>query len=170
MSTGKPDGSRSGVLPWTHSCFVCGQDNPHGLRLRSRMEGEKVVLDYTPRESDVGWRHIVHGGITMSLLDEVMTWAAILAIGRPCVAAEMSTRLKKPILLGHPVRVEGEIVEAGRRLVRTHGRVLGDDERELAVATGKYTPMPGDRVQLCEKDFVDSPQALDLSALTAHPE
>ncbi len=48
----------------------------------------------------------VLGMITMTLLDEVMTWAAILHARQPCVAAEVSTRLRKPIAVGEPLRVE----------------------------------------------------------------
>ena len=69
----------TGTLPWTKSCFVCGQENPHGLHLKCRVDDGQVILEYTTQERDLGWRSIVHGGIVMTLMDEVMTWAAILA-------------------------------------------------------------------------------------------
>jgi acyl-CoA hydrolase len=73
-------------------------------------------LDYQPREADLGSRHIVHGGLAITVLDEVMTWAAILAAGRVCVAAELTVRLKQPIRLGLQLRVEGWVAEADPRL------------------------------------------------------
>ena len=150
----------TGTLPWTRSCFVCGQDNPHGLRLKSRMEDGMVVLDYTTRERDLGWRHSVHGGITMTLLDEVMTWAAILSARRACVAAEVTTRLKRPIDMGVTLRVEGRVTTARPRLHLTEGRVLNPEGTVLATASGKYVPMPAGQYALCEDDFITDPASI----------
>ena len=149
------------ILPWTRSCFVCGQDNPNGLKLKSRVDGGQVVLDYTPRVTDLGWRHLVHGGIAMTLLDEVMTWAAILAARRACVAAEMTVRLKKPIAVGDPLRIEGWVIAGKTRMLLTEGRILNRQGEELVTASGKYLPMPADQVSLCRDDFVSAPGTLD---------
>jgi uncharacterized protein (TIGR00369 family) len=149
-----------GTLPWTRSCFVCGQDNPHGLHLRSRIEDGRVILDYTPREADLGYKHIVHGGIAITLLDEVMTWAAIVATRRVCVAAELTTRLKKPILVGEPLRVEGWVTRQTSRLILTEGAIVNPDGQPLLTAEGKYMPMPKDQIELTQKDFVISPDAI----------
>ena len=149
-----------GTLPWTKSCFVCGEANPHGLHLRSRIEGDRVVLDYTTREADLGYKHIVHGGIAITLLDEVMTWAAIVAMKKVCVAVELTTRLKQPIGLGDSIRVEGRVTRMNARLCVTEGVILSPDGKILFNSTGKYMPMPVDQIQLTEKDFVDSPGAI----------
>ncbi|MBU1695380.1 MAG: PaaI family thioesterase [Verrucomicrobia bacterium] len=152
---------KDGWLPWTKSCFVCGEQNPHGLRLRSRLEGGRVVIDYTTRRADAGYRQVVHGGIAATLLDEVMTWAAIVAMKKVCVAAELTTRLKAPIGVGQKVGVEGWVTRAGSRLCLTEGVVRDAEGRELLSATGKYMPMPAGMASLSEKDFVHSPEALD---------
>ena len=149
-----------GTLPWTRSCFVCGQDNPHGLHLRSRIEGGRVLLDYTARESDLGYKLIVHGGIAITLLDEVMTWASIIAARRVCVAAELTTRLKKPIRVGQKLRIEGWVTRLTSRLILTEGVLLDADRQTLLTAEGKYMPMPKDQIELTEKDFVISPESI----------
>ena len=154
-----------GVLPWTRSCFVCGEANPHGLRLRSRLEDGCVVLDYTTRDTDRGYRHIVHGGIAVTLVDEVMTWAAIAAARTVCVAAELVTRLRQPIEVGRTLRVEGRLAGGRSRLLMTEGRILGADGAVLLTAKGKYMPMPPDKVALCAKDFVTGPDSLPLDRL-----
>lgn len=150
----------SGQLPWTKSCFVCGEDNPHGLHLKSRLENGKVVIDYTTREADLGYKHIVHGGVAMTLLDEVMTWAAICAAGRVCVAADFSARLSMPIRVRQSIRVEGWVARNAKRLLFTEGRILDDTGQVYLSATGKYMPMPLDQIDLTEKDFVHSPDAI----------
>jgi acyl-CoA hydrolase len=159
------DPALNGILPWTRSCLVCGEQNERGLRLRSRVGNGVVALDYRPVPSDLGWRHAVHGGLTITLMDEVMTWAAILASRRPCVAAEISSRLKRPIAVGQALRVEGRLARDGR-VLRTAGVVLdAQDGRELAAATGKYVPMTDDQFQFCEGDFVVTPESLSLKEL-----
>jgi uncharacterized protein (TIGR00369 family) len=155
----------TGTLPWTKSCFVCGESNPHGLRLRSRVENDRIVTDHVTREADLGYRHIVHGGISMTLLDEVMTWAAILTLKRACVAAELTVRLKQPVTAGHAIRVEGWIQSARAKLVVAEGVVLDGRGQVLATATGKYVAMPASGVPLCVKDFVESPDSLRLPFL-----
>jgi len=154
-----------GTLPWTRSCFVCGEHNPDGLKQRSRLEDNVVVLDYFTRPTDVGYRHIVHGGIAMTLLDEVMTWAAIIATRKICVAAEMTTRLRHPIEKNQAIRVEGEVTEVKPRICYTAGRVLDANGKMLLKAVGKYVPMPEAGLALCEKDFVDSPDAIPIHEL-----
>lgn len=161
----QPTGKLNGKLPWTRSCFVCGENNPHGLHSRSRIEDGRVVIDYTTREADRGYRHIMHGGLAVTLLDEVMTWAAISATGRVCVAAELNARLKQPIRVPEQLRVEGWTTRVTPRLILTEGRIIGPDGAERLAATGKYIPMPKDQIELTEKDFVPSPETIPPSEI-----
>jgi uncharacterized protein (TIGR00369 family) len=157
--------SPEGWLPWTKGCFVCGEANPHGLHLRSRVEGGRVVIRYTPREADLGWRHIVHGGLSMTLMDEAMTWAAILSLRRACVAAEITVRLKQPVQTGQSIRVEGWTVDRRPRLALTEGRIVDEAGIVLASGSGKYVPMPANDLPMCADDFVKHPDALQLPFL-----
>lgn len=159
-----------GMLPWTKTCFVCGVENPHGLRGRSWVEGDQVVLSHVTRAADLGYRHLVHGGISMTLLDEVMTWAGILTFKRACVAAELTVRLQQPIEAGQSIRVEGWIAKARSRLVEAEGRIVDDRKTVLATAVGKYVPMPGQGLHMCLEDFVKSPGAIQLPFLQAKQE
>lgn len=155
----------SGTLPWTKSCFICGEENAHGLRLRSRIEGDRVVLEHLTREEDVGWRHLVHGGLLMTLLDEVMTWAAILTFRDVSVAAELTVRLKAPVPVGRKIRAEGWTGTAKARLVATEGRLVDDTGVLLATATGKYMAMPEGGHGFCAGDFVMEGDCLRLPFL-----
>jgi uncharacterized protein (TIGR00369 family) len=155
----------SGHLPWTRSCFVCGQDNPRGFQLRSRLEDGRVVLEYRTKPTDVGYKHTVHGGILMTLLDEVMTWSAILASHGVCVAAEMTTRLKAPVETGRTLRVEGWITRHTRRLNLTEGRVLDDLGNLIAEASGKYMPVELEAGKLQADDFVQAEGVLSAEQI-----
>jgi len=104
----------------------------------------------------------MHGGITMTLLDEVMTWAAILTLDRGCVSAEFTTRLLKPIAVGEGLVVEGWVTEAKRRLARVEGRVRSTRTgEELALANGRYMPVPQEQAEAFTKDFVEGERPFD---------
>jgi uncharacterized protein (TIGR00369 family) len=144
----------SGTLPWTKGCFVCGQDNPRGLKLRSRLADGDVVLDYTTVESDLGWADIIHGGLAATLLDEVMTWSAMLAARGPCVTAEWTVRLVAPIRVGQKLICRSSVPASGKRLIKTAGTIIDETGEMLASATGKYLRMPGEDTEKLRQDFV----------------
>src|SRR3974390_3387866 len=66
------------TLPHTHSCFVCGESNVVGLKLRFQTDGRVVHGRFTPRAEHVGFREVIHGGIISTLLDEIMVWACVV--------------------------------------------------------------------------------------------
>ena len=56
-------------MPGNH-CWGCGPDNPDGLHLRSRWQGDEAVAVWQPRpEHMAGPRHILFGGIIAALID-----------------------------------------------------------------------------------------------------
>ena len=154
-----------GLLPWTRACFVCGQDNPHGLRLRCRLEGGRASLEHTAREADLGWKTFVHGGILTALLDEAMAWAAMASARRPCVTAEISVRLRRPASVGMRLRAEGEVTRAGARVLATSGRLLDAEGCELASAAAKFLPMSAQAAGLWLQDLVVGPETMPLEEL-----
>ena len=53
-------------------CFACGRNNPIGLHLDFKFDGDKYIAKKTvPREYQ-GYKDIVHGGIVTTMLDEAM--------------------------------------------------------------------------------------------------
>ena len=57
--------------PNSQMCFVCGMENPIGLKLAFyEDEGGRVIAHFTPREEYQGYPGVLHGGIIAALLDE----------------------------------------------------------------------------------------------------
>ena len=55
-------------------CFVCGKDNPLGLKIKVRYYPDALAAETAltlPREYQ-GWADVIHGGILSTLLDEMM--------------------------------------------------------------------------------------------------
>ena len=99
------------------ACFGCGPANPQGLRIRSRVEGDNVVADWTPQEHHQAFPGVVNGGIIGSLLDCHCNWTAAHHLMKargldtpPCtVTAEYTIQLRRPTPLG-PLHLEAKAV------------------------------------------------------------
>ena len=124
-----------------HHCFVCGELNQRGLRATIYATAGLAWTDVTLGPDLVGWSDKAHGGILATLLDELMGWALF---EHDCwgVTAELTVRFLRPVDVTRRLRVEGEVIEATRRLFRTRGRILDEDGALLATAEARYVAAP----------------------------
>jgi len=122
------------------NCFVCGQNNPDGLRLTFEIDPENQTLKTTfvANPTFQGWDGIVHGGIISTLLDEAMAKLAY-ELGYDTVTVSLEIRFKKPAPILEPLLVYGEITEVSKRLVKAKARITKEDGTVLA--EGKSTLM-----------------------------
>ncbi len=131
------------TLPATHSCFVCGQSNTSGLRLRFETDGLSVRTRFTPSEAVVGFKGVVHGGILSTVLDEVMVWACGVQTKRFAYCAELNVRFHSPARPGIELVATGKLVENRcNRIFDAEGEIRATDGQLVAAATGKYIPIP----------------------------
>ena len=117
-------------------CFVCGPNNPIGLKLDFSFDGKTMKTRFIPRKEHQGYVDIVHGGIVATLLDEIMVKLAI-ELGMPAVTAQMDVRLKKALHIGEAVTVSAEIVEDTKKLLKANAEAVNDDGVIVADAKGK---------------------------------
>lgn len=115
------------------NCFVCGENNPNGLRLSFEIDRERQTLKSTFIASPTfqGWEGIVHGGIISTLLDEA-TAKLIYELGYQAVTASLEIRFKKPAPILEPLSIYGEITEISKRLIRAKAHVAKKDGTILA--------------------------------------
>ena len=121
-----------------HQCFVCGLENPHGLRLSWNVEGQTMTTVFTSEQKYQGWKGILHGGILTTLLDEAMTRLAVILYGG-ALTAEMTVRYVAPARIGEVFYVRGEVVKESSRLVEMKAFIHERDASGILVAhaTGK---------------------------------
>jgi len=124
----------------TTRCFGCGPANEHGLRIKSRVQGDEVVADWQPSPHHQAFDGVVNGGIIGTLLDCHSNWTAAWklmsdrGLDSPpcCVTAEFHVKLRAPtpsgetlLLRARPVDVQGDKVvveasiEAGGKVTAT---------------------------------------------------
>ena len=91
----------------TNHCFGCGRDNPIGLKLDMKMEGDHCVAYFTPKAEHESYGDRMHGGLTSTLLDEVMGDYVFRIAGKPAYTARLEIRFRSAIRIGETVKVEG---------------------------------------------------------------
>jgi len=121
------------------NCFVCGENNPNGLRLSFEIDKQRQTLKTTFKASPTfqGWDGIVHGGIISTLLDEAMA-KLVYELGYQAVTASLEIKFKQPAPILEPLTVYGEITEVSRRLVRAKAHVAKGDGTILATGNSTF--------------------------------
>ncbi|MEX0941402.1 MAG: PaaI family thioesterase [Pseudomonadales bacterium] len=117
-----------------NQCFVCGQGNPTGLKLKFRLEDDVCLSEYTPASHHCGYDSVTHGGLIFSALDDVMAnW--IFLKGIRAYTAKCDIRYKDSLPTGTPVRLEGRCIKQRGRLVVMQGKMIRQDNDELVAET-----------------------------------
>lgn len=114
-----------------------------------------------------GWQGVIHGGILCTILDEVMAWSLVGADNWG-VTARMAVDFRRPVAVGLPIRAEGWITHARRRVVDTAGHIVDAATGvELATATGVYVAASADRKRALQERYAFRPE--DAAASGASP-
>ncbi len=132
-------------------CFGCGPANEKGLRIKSFVEGDRVVASFTPEPHQLAFEGIVNGGIIGVLLDCHLNWAAAwhlmeksgLETPPCCVTARYEVMFKKPTPTGVPLHLEAWVTESTERRAVVEG-TLGPDGQITATGKGTFVAVKPD--------------------------
>lgn len=111
-------------------CFACGIDNPVGLHIRFRLDGDRCRGEFTPGVNHVGYANTVHGGIIYAALDDVMANVLYLQ-GIKAHTARCEVRYRSALQVGQAIRLTGWIEQARQRLVSLRGEARCTDDDAL---------------------------------------
>lgn len=142
--------------PSYRRCFVCGSENPIGLKVAFYHDGHKVWTEFTPREEHQGYPGVMHGGLLYTLLDETIGRVALLN-EKWVVTARVTVRYRHPARLGQKLRVEGEALRLRGRVMEATGRVLLPDGSVAAEASGLFMEIPAEYRQQLEEIVFQEP-------------
>jgi uncharacterized protein (TIGR00369 family) len=130
-----------------HNCFACGELNEAGLHLQLSFAPDRCWTELTLPERYEGWEGVIHGGIICTILDEIMGWS-LIARDSWGVTARLTVQFRRPVLVGRPIRAEGWVAEAKRRIQITAGRIVDvATGEELATAEATYVAASEERKQ-----------------------
>lgn len=131
-----------------NKCFVCGKNNPIGLKISVKHKGDISYTTFTPGPEHSGWLNIMHGGLLSTLMDEVMGhW--LWSRGAPVMTVEMNVRYLKPVLIGEPI-----VVTARQRM----------DRGRIAYMEAEVTLADGTPVARSTAKFIKTERGLQLEA------
>lgn len=128
----------NGELKDDQYCFACGQHNPHGLGMRVEYPEPEALCRITLDRRWQGWSGIAHGGVTATLLDEIMAHAVIRYVGQ-AVTINAQMRYRKPVPLDRELVVRGWVTETNGRRAKAAARLeLADQPGVLAQAEAVF--------------------------------
>jgi len=142
-------------LPHTRSCFVCGEANAAGLKLRLETDGSIIRTRFTPGPEHIGFKQVTHGGILATVLDEIMAWTCAVHAHRFAFCAEMTVRFVNPGRPGEELTGTGELISNRRnRVFDARAELRSADGRLIASATGRYLPIKSEDLAAMERDLI----------------
>ena len=102
-----------------NACFGCGPANEKGLRIKSRVEGDEVVAEWSPEPHHEAFPGVLNGGIVGALLDCHSNWTAAWTLMNargestpPCtVTSDFHVFLKRPTPTNGPVSLRARAVK-----------------------------------------------------------
>ena len=114
-----PDNLQDRYAPNTH-CFGCGPANPKGLRIKSRVVGDELVLSWTSERHHEAFAGVLNGGIIGTLFDCHSNWTAAWHLMRQAgltsppgtVTSEFHVKLRRPTPSQAPLVVRARVVES----------------------------------------------------------
>ena len=108
------------------------------------IEAGHCILSLTVQEQMVNGFHIAHGGITYSMADSALAFAAN-AHGKQCVSIETSISHTRPVKINDELTAECIELQRGKRIGHYHVNITNQDGKKVALFKGI--------VHISEKDW-----------------
>lgn len=121
--------------PGSKTCFICGRQNPVGLKLEFYTVGPGTVKAemFIPAEYE-GYPGIVHGGIIAAVLDECGGRAQMSMTDRFMVTAQLNVRYRLSVSSEAALVVVGMAGDRRGRVSYAHSEIQTHEGEMLAEA------------------------------------
>ena len=99
------------MQPNSKKCFICGLENPIGLKLRIyEVEPGRVESIFTAHEHFQGYPGVLHGGIIATIIDEISGRALLGSVEKPrfMFTAKLEVKYRKNVPIGKPLKLVGK--------------------------------------------------------------
>jgi len=121
-------------------CWVCGNDNPHGLYIKSYWDGDESICTWKAEDfHTAGWPNVLNGGIISGVIDChcVQTAMAAYYKDKPQEMREdppywfatgyLKVEFLKPTPIDTPVRLRARVRELHERKALVTCRLYSED-------------------------------------------
>lgn len=137
-------------------CFICGTDNPYGLKVCFKKQSSGVVVaEFMPPEHLNGFKGVLHGGIISAVLDDAMDWAVYARTGKWFVTTQMTINFKKSAPVLESLRLKGWVTREDGSIPDTiePGKI-----KRIQFARAELTTLSGDILASSEGKFFQIPE------------
>lgn len=140
--------SKKLYLPHSTRCFICGSENPVGLKHIFYVEENSVSSDIFIPDGYNGFKDIVHGGIVTALLDETMGWNAfVFGKGHNLYfTRDLNVKFRKALNTDTPYLLKTKFLSEKRMFAITKGYIIDKDNNIYAEAEGKFIEISDEKM------------------------
>lgn len=135
------------LQPNSRHCFICGLENPVGLKLRIYRTGPgEIETSYTAPEHFQGYPGVLHGGIVASILDEIAGRAQMGDPSEPrfMFTGKLEVRYRKNVPIGKPLKVVGKAGKSKGKTAEGWAGIYDEAGTLLAEATALLINVPAE--------------------------
>ncbi len=153
------------------NCFVCEARNSHGLQLELWADDETRQVDttFTLGSAFSGAPTLVHGGLSLAILDEVQAWTVIAHERTWAVTIETASTFEQPVWVDHVFTARAEVVSRAGDKVETRGWIedangglcVRSTATFLAIGEATAASLIGDAVPEEHRSFLREPPSAD---------
>ncbi|MDK1027832.1 MAG: PaaI family thioesterase [Anaerolineae bacterium] len=137
--------------PNSRDCFICGLENPVGLRLKIYITEPGVIqATYTAPDHFQGYPGILHGGITAALLDEMSGRAHMddPSDTRFMFSARIEVKYRRTVPLGIPLTIIGKAGKSVGKKADAWAGIYDPEDTLLAEANAILIDMPDGAISM----------------------
>ena len=120
------------------NCFVCGKNNPAGLKINFQIENDVCLGQFTASRIHVGFGEIVHGGIIYAVLDDAMAnWFYLQ--GAFGYTAKAEIRYRSHMLVGETGLISCRLSKMKGKLLLLESKIKSKKNNKLiAECEGRF--------------------------------
>jgi uncharacterized protein (TIGR00369 family) len=150
-----------------HNCFGCSPRNASGLQMEFFSSDKSLLSRVTVPDHLCGWSNLVHGGVISAILDEIMSWSAMVQLKKIILTKSITVDYKHPVYTGKALMVEGKVLEVkGEREALMEGLLYSDEGKLCSRSEGTFalfTPEVAVRMGVVkEEDIAQFVQILNM--------
>ena len=141
--------------PNSKMCFVCGLENPLGLKLHIyQTEPGVIETSYTAPDHFQGYPGVLHGGITATILDEISGRAHMGDPSQPrfMYTGKMEVKYRKNVPTGVLLKIVGKAGKSRKRTAEGWAGIYHPDGTLLAEASTLLFDLPQDAIDAEDLD------------------